>query len=80
MPSVPSHILPSKDARLARLPTFVEKDYRKRIARVDGVLKIECKDVFGEKHLVTQVFYLFTYYASEQPHIHVTFGDFVERG
>jgi hypothetical protein len=80
MPSVPSHILPSKDARLARLPTFIEKDYTKRIARVDGVLKIESKDVFGEKHLVTQVFYLFTYYASDQPYIHVTFGDFVERG
>lgn len=79
MPSVPTHILPSKDARLARLPTFIEKDYRKKIARVDGVLEIECKDVFGEKHLVTQAFFLFTYYASQQPYVHVTFGDFVER-
>jgi hypothetical protein len=79
MPSVPSHILPSKDAGLARLPTFIEKDYRKKITRVDGFLKIECKDVFGEKHLVTQAFYLFTYYGSEEPHTHVTFGDFVER-
>jgi hypothetical protein len=80
MPSVPSHISPDKDARLARLPTFIEKDYGKKIARVDGFLKIGCKDVFGEKHLVTQAFYLFTYYLSDQPHIHVTFGDFVERG
>jgi hypothetical protein len=79
MPSVPSHILPSKEAGLARLPTFIEKDFRKKITRVDGVLRIECKDVFGEKHSVTQAFYLFTYYASDQPHIHVTFGDFVER-
>jgi hypothetical protein len=79
MPSVPSHILPSKDARLARLPTFIEKDYRKKITRVDGVLKIECKDVFEERHLATQAFYLFTYYVSGQPHVHVTFGDFVER-
>jgi hypothetical protein len=79
MPSVPSHILPGKDAGLARLPTFIDKDYNKKITRVDGVLKIECKDVFGEKHLVTQAFYLFTYYTSDQPHIHVTFGDFVER-
>jgi hypothetical protein len=79
MPSVPSHISPDKDAGLARLPTFVEKDYRKKITRVDGFLKIECKDVFREKHLVTQAFYLFTYYVSDQPHIHVTFGDFVER-
>jgi len=80
MPSVPSHILPSKDARLARLPTFIEKDYRKKITRVDGILKIECKDVFEEKHLATQAFYLFTYYILDQPHIHVTFGDFVEGG
>lgn len=80
MPSVPSHILPGKDAGLARLPTFIEKDYRKKITRVDGILTIECKDVFGEKHLVTQAFYLFTYYVSNQPHIHVTFGDFVEGG
>lgn len=80
MPSVPSHILPSENAKLARLPTFIEKDYRKKIARVDGVLKIECKDLFEEKHLVTQVFYLFTNYVSDQPYIHVTFGDFVERG
>ena len=79
MPSVPSHISPDKDAGLARLPTFIEKDYRKNIARVDGFLKIGCKDVFGEKHLATQAFYLFTYYVSAQPHIHVTFGDFVER-
>jgi len=79
MPSVPSHISPEKEARLARLPTFIEKDFRKKTTRVDGYLKISCKDVFGEKHLVTQTFYLFTYYASDQPHIHVTFGDFVER-
>lgn len=80
MPSVPSHILPSKDAGLARLPTFIEKDYRKNITRVEGILKIECRDVFGTKHLATQAFYLFTYYVSDQPHIHVTFGDFVEGG
>jgi hypothetical protein len=78
MPSVPSHILPAKDAGLARLPTFIEKDYRKEITRVDGILKIECRDVFRENHLVTQAFYLFTYYVSDPPHIHVTFGDFVE--
>ncbi len=78
MPSVPSHILPGKEATLARLPTFVEKDFKKRITRVEGVLRIECRDVFGEKHLVRQAFYLFTQYAVDQPHIHVTFGDFAE--
>jgi hypothetical protein len=78
MPSVPSHILPSKDARLTRLPTFIEKDYKKAITKVEGILKIECQDVFEEKHVVTQAFYLFTYYVSNQPYVHVTFGDFVE--
>ena len=78
MPSVPSHISPDKDAGLSRLPTFIEKDYGKKITRVEGFLKIECKDVFAEKQAVKQAFYLFTYYSSDQPHIHVTFGDFVE--
>jgi len=79
MPTVPSHILPGKEAGLGRLPTFIEKDYRKSITSANGFLRIECKDVFGEKHLATQAFYLFTYYTSDQPYIHVTFGDFVER-
>jgi hypothetical protein len=79
MPSVPSHILPGKEARLARLPTFVEKDYKRRITRVEGTLRIECKDVFEEKHTVTQTFFLFTYYKSDQPHVHVTFSDFAEK-
>lgn len=76
MPSVPSHVLPGKEARLARLPTFIEKDYKKKITRVEGILRIECKDVFEEKHTVTQTFFLFTYYRSDQPHVHVTFSDF----
>jgi hypothetical protein len=78
MPSVPSHILPAKEARLARLPTFIEKDFRKEVTRVEGVLRIECKDVFEEKHTVTQTFFLFTYYRSDPPHVHVTFSDFAE--
>jgi len=76
MPSVPSHIIPEKDARLSRLPTFIEKDYRKEITRAEGVLRIDSKDVFKEKHTVTQAFYLFTYYRSDHPYVHVTFGDF----
>ncbi len=78
MPSVPSHILPGNTAGLARLPTFIEKDYRKQIARVEGTLKITCKDVFGTEHTAEQAFYLFTDYTGNRPHIHVTFGDFVE--
>ena len=78
MPTVPSHVSPDKEAALARLPTFIEKDYSKKITRVEGTLMIECKDVFAEKQTVKQAFYLFAYYTSEQPHIHVTFGDFIE--
>lgn len=76
MPTVPSHVMPGKDARLSRLPTFIEKDYKKQVTRVEGVLRVECKDVFEERHTVTQTFYLFTYYKPDQPHVHVTFGDF----
>ncbi len=79
MPSVPSHIMPGNTAGLARLPTFIEKDYRKQITRAEGTLKIKCQDVFGIEHTVQQSFYLFTYYNADQPHVHVTFGDFIEQ-
>lgn len=77
MPSVPSHIMPGNEARLSRLPTFIEKDYMKKITKVEGVLRIECKDVFEAKHSVRQAFYLFTQYGRDHPHVHVTFGDFI---
>jgi hypothetical protein len=76
MPSVPSHIMPGSTAALARLATFIEKDFRKTITRAEGTLRIECKDVFGINHTVNQTFYLFTYYKTDPPHAHVTFSDF----
>jgi len=79
MPSIPTHILPGEGAKLSRLPTFVEKDFEKKITRVDGVFEIECEDVFGEKHVTMQEFYLFTGYKSKRPYVHVTFGDFVRK-
>lgn len=75
MPSVPSHILPNEEARLPRLPTFIDKDVDKKISRVDGVLIIHAQDVFGVKHMFMQEFRIFTYYKDEKPHLVVTFGE-----
>jgi hypothetical protein len=78
MPTTPSHILPRKQAVLSRLPTFIEKDFEKKITQVEGFFKVTSKDVFGETHIIKQKFYLFTNYKSEKPSVHVTFGDFLE--
>jgi len=78
MPSTPSHILPSKCASLSRLPTFIEKDFEKKITRVEGFFEIECKDVSGKKHVVKQEFHLFTGYKCEKPFFHVTFSHLLE--
>lgn len=77
MPSIPTHILPGEQAKLSRLPTFVEKAFEKKITRVEGVFEIKSVDVFGEKHVTIQRFHLFTNYKSEKPYVHVTFSDFV---
>ena len=78
MPSCPSHILPSENGELSRLPTFIEKDFEKKVSEVTGFLEIECEGIFGEKHLVKQRFYIFTKYMSENPFVHVTFMDFIK--
>lgn len=78
MPTSPSHILPSKKATLSGLPTFIEKDFEKKVTKVEGFFEIECKDTFGEKHIVKQEFYVFTHYKLTKPYVHVTFGDLIE--
>jgi hypothetical protein len=77
MPSCPSHIAPDTEAALSRLPTFIEKDFEKKITQVEGLLHIECEDVFGETLVARQEFLLFTHYKEAPPHVHVTFGDLI---
>lgn len=78
MPSIPSHILPGKKARLSRLPTFIDKDIEKKTKQVTGWLEIRCEDVFGEQHKTVQEFYLLMDYGRTEPCIYVTFGDICE--
>ena len=78
MPSSPSHILPNKYAKLSRLPTFIEKDFEKKVSQVIGFFKIEYEDSFGEKYIVKQEFYIYTKYGDDEPFIIVTFGDFIK--
>ncbi|MCA1657770.1 MAG: hypothetical protein LC627_00555 [Verrucomicrobiaceae bacterium] len=78
MPTIPSHIAPDAEASLSRLPAFIEKDYERKIRQVDGVLHIECEDVFREQISLKQQFHLFTRYTNNPPEIHVTFSDLVD--
>ena len=77
MPSIPSHIAAGAEAKLSRLPTFIEKDFDRKITRVDGHLLIECEDVFAEALTVRQKFRLFARYNEDPPHVHITFSDLI---
>ena len=78
MPTYPSHILPGGQACLTRLPTFIEKDYEKKITRVDGVLEIISKDVFGDLHMGKQIFRIFPSYKEASPTVIITFSEMLE--
>lgn len=75
IPSSPSHILPGEVAEFFRLPTFIHKDFEKKISEVEGILLIECEDLYGGKHITNQKFFIFMDYGTESPTIHITFGD-----
>lgn len=79
IPSSPSHILAGEVAQFFRLPAFIEKDSERKISEVEGILVIECEDLFGEKHITNQEFFIFTYYGSESPAIHITFSDLIKK-
>ncbi len=78
IPSSPSHILPGEVAEFFRLPTFIHKDFEKKISEVEGILQIEYEDLYGGKHITNQEFFLFTYYGSEIPAIHITFSELIK--
>jgi hypothetical protein len=75
LPLMPGHVMPNTAARLARIPTFIDKDSEKKLKVVNGVLEIRCEDVFGQTHLTTQEFRIRTEYDNETPEITLTFGD-----
>jgi hypothetical protein len=78
IPSSPRHIMPGGEASFVRLPTFIAKDFEKKITKVEGNFRISCEDIFGGKHSFIQEFYIFTNYSDkEQPNVHVTFSDFI---
>ena len=78
IPSSPSHIMPGGEASFVRLPTFIAKDFEKKITKVEGNFRISCEDIFGEKHSFIQEFYIFTEYRDkDQPNVHITFSDFI---
>jgi len=74
MPPMPAHIEAGSRAQLSRLPAFIVKDVDQKITRVEGHFEIRCQDVFGTSYVSKQVYHLFTGYADEPPHVHVTFS------
>ena len=79
MPASPSHIPPGTTAQITRLPTFIEKDVEKKVTKVEGVLEIVCKDVFGRERAVRQGFHCMTGYTDATPYFHVVFHGLVDR-
>lgn len=75
IPASPSHIPASETAEFFRLPTFIQKDFEKKIKGVEGILEMRCEDIFGGSHTTYQEFFIFTDYKSDDPNIHITFGD-----
>jgi hypothetical protein len=78
IPSSPSHILSGETAKFFRFPTFIQKDFEKKIKEVKGILEINCVDVFNENHTTYQKFYIFTDYDKDIPRIYFTFGDMLK--
>ena len=70
-----SHILPGQFEQFYRLPTFIQKDYEKKIRMVGGFFEIECEDIFGGSHITYQEFRIFTKYKADNPSVVITFGD-----
>ena len=79
MPPVGGHILPGNATALARLPTFIEKDYKKELAEVHGYLVIQYTDVFGRRYTTRQGFIVLTDYTLPDPYFHTTFLDPIRR-
>jgi hypothetical protein len=78
MPSSPSHIAPEKKASLSRIPTFIEKDFEKKITEVSGHIKIRYKDTIGNEYETKQDFWIMTGYDQDPPFFHVTFRDIID--
>ena len=80
IPASPGHILPNQEATFFRIPAFIHCDLERKVARVDGVIEIECLDVFRQKHVTRQEFHVFTGYRDDPPYIHFTFSDIIFEG
>ncbi|MCK3682849.1 hypothetical protein [Maribellus sp. YY47] len=75
LPTYPSHIAKDSTGQLHRIPTFIEKDFEKKISRVDGILEIEYKDIFMNEYVTKQEFRIFTDYSADEKNITFTFSD-----
>jgi hypothetical protein len=79
LPAVPEHIMPQSESGLTRMPTFIDKDCEKHIKEAEGILLIHCEDVFGNKHVTLQSFWMRTNYSTNDngPYVHITFKDII---
>jgi hypothetical protein len=75
LPARPQHILPGGEAKLSRLPTFIDEDFEKKISEVEGTLEIKCQDVFGKSHITRQKFWMKTNYKADKPSVHIIFWE-----
>lgn len=75
MPTMTQHLAPGQATGLPRLPTFIEKDFAKKIKRVDGFFVVSCIDVLDQRHVNKQEFHIFTGYDEQPPWVHISIGE-----
>lgn len=78
IPASPNSIMPGEIASFFRLPTFIQKDFEKKIKEVEGVIEIKCTDILGGNQSTIQEFRIFTDYESSEPSIVITFGHVIK--
>jgi hypothetical protein len=63
--ATPSHLAVGQEATFARLPTPIVVDYKRRISRLDCVVKIEYEDLYANKYLKFQGLRVFTHHLDD---------------
>ena len=80
VPAHPSHIAVGEQGTFVRLPTPIVVDYNRLIDRLDCIVKIECEDLYTNKHVRFQGLRIFTDHLSDtsNPRILFTFLEEVD--
>lgn len=77
IPSWESNLAPQGKTQVTRLPTFLEKDFEKKLTEGGGTIEINYQDVSQRNWCTRQSFYFCTGYKENPPWVHIIFNDIV---